>query len=271
GMRLEEILCRPVRVHPRHHEQPVVVRRPGQLAEEIASAEELGAMVQREPARVVGDDAAGVDDDGLDLGPLPVGAPPADVVADGIFLGDVGLAPAVGTAVPGNRCRLRRQRQGQASAEEFAPRPAAVHAPQYSDGRGGRPHERAGRCLLHLAMRMKRAASVFASGLVMMAYVWGMPLIREIRKVPVPRLVENIERQLREKPDNVELQLNLARLYAMAYALKVTEHEAVVRGPERMEAWFGDFPDSMPGPTRPAPSREHQERARADLARAVKK
>jgi len=118
---------------------------------------------------------------------------------------------------------------------------------------------------------MKRAASVFASGLVMMAYVWGMPLIREIRKVPVPRLVENIERQLREKPDNVELQLNLARLYAMAYALKVTEHEAVVRGPERMEAWFGDFPDSMPGPTRPAPSREHQERARADLARAVKK
>jgi len=109
-----------------------------EFAEEIAIAQELRAMVQRELARVVGDDAAGVDDDGLDLGPLPVGAPPADVVADGIFLGDVGLAPAVGAAVPGNRRHLRRQRQGQARAKEFASRPSAVHAPQYSDGRAGR-------------------------------------------------------------------------------------------------------------------------------------
>jgi hypothetical protein len=118
---------------------------------------------------------------------------------------------------------------------------------------------------------MRRAAAVLASGLVIVAYVWAIPPVSEIRKVPVPRLVENIERQLREKPDNVELHLNLARLYAMAYALKITEHDALVLGPERLEAWFGNYPASMPGPTRPAPSREHQERARADLARAVKK
>jgi tetratricopeptide (TPR) repeat protein len=98
-----------------------------------------------------------------------------------------------------------------------------------------------------------------------------MPMVREIRKVPVSRLVENIERQLRENPENVELHLNLARLYAMAYALKATELDGVVLGPDRLEAWFGYFPRTVPGPTRPAPSREHQERARADLARAEKK
>ena len=99
-----------VRVHPRHHEEPVVVRRLRQLAEEVAAVEELRAMVQRELARVVGDDAAGVDDDGLDLRALPVRAPPGDVVADGILLGDVGLAPEIGAAIPRQRRRADRVR-----------------------------------------------------------------------------------------------------------------------------------------------------------------
>ena len=43
-----------------------------QLAEEIALAQELGTMVQRKLARIVGDDATGVDDDGLGLRALPV-------------------------------------------------------------------------------------------------------------------------------------------------------------------------------------------------------
>ena len=57
-------------------------------------------MVQRELARVVGDDAAGVDDDALNFGALPVVAPPGDVVLVRILLGDVGLSPAVGAPVP---------------------------------------------------------------------------------------------------------------------------------------------------------------------------
>jgi hypothetical protein len=119
--------------------------------------------------------------------------------------------------------------------------------------------------------KMRRPAAILAFGLATMASVWAMYIEVEIRKVPVSRLVENIERQLRAKPENVKLHLNLARLYAMAYALKVTEHDGVVVGPERLEAWFGYFPRTIPGSTRPAPSREHQERARADLARAVQK
>ena len=72
GMRLEEVLRGAIRVHPRHDEEAVVMRGFRQLAEQIAAVEELGAMVQREIARVVGDDTAGVDDDGLRARALPV-------------------------------------------------------------------------------------------------------------------------------------------------------------------------------------------------------
>ena len=49
----------------------------------------------------------------------------------------------------------------------------------------------------------------------------GIYVGREIKDVPIERLAQNLQRQIEEKPDNVGLRLNLARLYAMAYALKV--------------------------------------------------
>ena len=91
----------------------------------------------------------------------------------------------------------------------------------------------------------------------------------ETKRVPVVRLAENIERQLKQKPDDVTLRLNLARLYAMAYALKVTEFDSRSKEGENLEAWFGYTPPTMPGAVKPAPTREHQERAKADLSRAV--
>ena len=63
-MCLVEVLRGSIRIHPGHHEEPVVMRGFRQLAEQIAATEELGAMVQRKLAGV-GDDTAGVDDDGL--------------------------------------------------------------------------------------------------------------------------------------------------------------------------------------------------------------
>jgi hypothetical protein len=102
-MCVEEVLGGAVRVHPRHDEEPVGMRRVRQLAEQIASAEKLRLVVQRKPARIVGDDAAGVDDDRLHRRALPLPAPPRDVVADRIFLGDVRLSPAEGAAIPGER------------------------------------------------------------------------------------------------------------------------------------------------------------------------
>ena len=91
----------------------------------------------------------------------------------------------------------------------------------------------------------------------------------ETKRVPVQRLAENIQRQLEKNPNDIELRLNLARLYAMAYALKVTEFGAKPRDGENLEAFFGQPVPTMPGPAKPAPSREHQQRAKEDLARAL--
>ena len=91
----------------------------------------------------------------------------------------------------------------------------------------------------------------------------------ETRKVPVQRLAENIERQLAQRPDNVELRLNLARLHAMAYALKVSEFSARRTGGDNLEAWFGQLPPNIPGPAKAAPTPDLEQRAQADLARAM--
>ena len=101
------------------------------------------------------------------------------------------------------------------------------------------------------------------------AVLRAMPVFVEIARVPVARLAENIERQLAARPDDVTLRLNLARLHAMAYAMKATVFDAV--GKEaKLAAWFGHVPPYMPGPVLPAPSREHEERAKQELAKAVR-
>src|SRR5687767_11051696 len=73
---------------------------------------------------------------------------------------------------------------------------------------------------------MKTLARALTVVLLLGATVSGIFVMEEVRKVPVGRLAENIQRQLRANPRDVQLQLNLARLYAMAYALKVTEFDA---------------------------------------------
>ena len=91
----------------------------------------------------------------------------------------------------------------------------------------------------------------------------------ETKKVPVQRLAENIERQLQQKPDDIELRLNLARLHAMAYAQKVTEYAARSAGGDNLRAWFGNVPPYVPGPVKSVSNPEVQQRAADDLSRAI--
>lgn len=114
-----------------------------------------------------------------------------------------------------------------------------------------------------------RIAAAALAGVATAVSLAGIHVMQEIRRVPVQRLAQNIERQVAERPDNVELRLNLARLYAMAYALKATEFEARVQGRNQL-AWFGYDPPHIPGPVTEAPSRDHHERAKQDLTRAIK-
>ena len=99
-------------VHPRHHHDPVLAGRRGHLAEQVAVAQVRRAPVEAESAGVVGHDAAGVDDDALHAGALPVLHPPPRIVAPGggVDLPDVGLAPAHDAPVPGLRPRAGGRR-----------------------------------------------------------------------------------------------------------------------------------------------------------------
>jgi hypothetical protein len=88
----------------------------------VAAIEKPGAMVERELARIIRDDSAGVDDDRLHFGAFPEASPPLDVITNGVFLGDVGLPPSIGSPVPGKslsrllRGRVERQPRGDGSA-----------------------------------------------------------------------------------------------------------------------------------------------------------
>jgi tetratricopeptide (TPR) repeat protein len=122
---------------------------------------------------------------------------------------------------------------------------------------------------------MTRTLRGRASFLTLAPVVWlaTAPLSAEfiqphIQTVPVDRLAQNIERQLKDKPEDILLRLNLARLYAMAYALKTTELKATSRN-ANLTPWFGHLPPAIPETVKKAPSQEHQKRAEADLTRAM--
>ena len=108
GVDGEPIGMRPVELLVRHGWNPCGPTRPGrprgppgQFAVKVAVAQRRPDGMQRELAGIVGEDAAGVDDDALGLGPFPMLPPPGDVVASRVDLGDVGLAPAIRAAIPG--------------------------------------------------------------------------------------------------------------------------------------------------------------------------
>src|SRR5262245_50744531 len=67
----------------------------------------------------------------------------------------------------------------------------------------------------------------------------------DIEKVPVERLVKNLEERIKQKPDDAEAVFNLARVHAMAYALKSDTAE-VRKGEENKGAWFGYEPAHVP-------------------------
>jgi len=68
----------------------------------------------------------------------------------------------------------------------------------------------------------------------------------DIEVVPVERLAANIQAEIEKDPKNAELQLNLARLHAMAYAKKTdsTEVNKSIRGVP--QPWFGFTPAHVP-------------------------
>ena len=93
--------------------------------------------------------------------------------------------------------------------------------------------------------------------------------IPQTREVPVARLVANLERDLKADPRNIELQINLARLHGMAYALKTEVVEAAGGQGEREEPFYGLHPDLIPYKPANAPSPAAETVAREHLKNAI--
>ncbi len=67
----------------------------------------------------------------------------------------------------------------------------------------------------------------------------------DLEKIPVARLVENLEKIAAKNPKEVQVRFNLARAHAMAFALK-TDTAQVQKGKEMDGAWFGYEPNHVP-------------------------
>lgn len=89
----------------------------------------------------------------------------------------------------------------------------------------------------------------------------------EIQRVPLARLLRNLEAQLRAQPKDVQLHYALARVHSMAYASKAERFDVDRQG----RPFFGNDPHSVSQPARvtPASVPEQEAAARRHLAKAV--
>jgi tetratricopeptide (TPR) repeat protein len=102
-------------------------------------------------------------------------------------------------------------------------------------------------------MKTSRRVSFLRMALVLAAlflplspeFTQGMYVMQDLVNVPVERLIRNLEAIAEKEPKNAQVRFNLARVHAMAYALK-TDTARVVKNKENQGAWFGYAPDHVP-------------------------
>jgi tetratricopeptide (TPR) repeat protein len=111
------------------------------------------------------------------------------------------------------------------------------------------------------------AVLVAVAGTAKLAALFVHP---ETRLVPIERLVANLERQIEAEPLNVQARINLGRLHAMAFALKVEEFPAF-KGPANQEGpYYGPEAGPVPANIRPASSPEHAAAAARHLKESIR-
>jgi tetratricopeptide (TPR) repeat protein len=94
---------------------------------------------------------------------------------------------------------------------------------------------------------------------------------QDAKLVPISRLVSNLERAIKANPKDVQLLINLARLHAMAFALKTEEFPALVSpGGDRDLPFFGQGSDPLPPEVRKPPTPEQAAIADQHLKESIK-
>jgi tetratricopeptide (TPR) repeat protein len=109
---------------------------------------------------------------------------------------------------------------------------------------------------------------VVALVLLLAAGVQAKFIRPDLEKVPVERLVGNLEGAVEKNPKNAQALYNLARVHAMAFALKTDETE-IRKGMEKDGAWFGFTPAFVPFAAQKTDDADKQKAAKAQLAKAL--
>ncbi len=91
----------------------------------------------------------------------------------------------------------------------------------------------------------------------------------EVQKVPVDRLLANLEETIKKDPKNVEAIVNLARVHGMAYSRK-SETAEMYEHRGKSGPWYGYTPKLVPfGKVEKAGDDGRKKAARAHLSKAV--
>ncbi len=98
---------------------------------------------------------------------------------------------------------------------------------------------------------------------------FGHFILVEVEKVPVDRLVSNLERAIKKDPTDVNAVVNLARVHGMAYARK-TDSAELAKDHEDWGPWFGYTPKNIPfSEVKRTDDKAKQEAAKLHLAKAL--
>jgi len=91
----------------------------------------------------------------------------------------------------------------------------------------------------------------------------------QLEEVPIERLINNLTEFAEKNPKDARIRFNLARVHAMAYALK-TDKTQIQTGKEDRGAWFGYEPKHVPfSDVKKAENPDQQKAAEAQLALAI--
>jgi len=90
----------------------------------------------------------------------------------------------------------------------------------------------------------------------------------DLEKIPVERLVSNLEDLAKKDVKDAQVRFNLARVHAMAYALK-TDSAEVQKGELDKGAWFGFTPAFVPFKPVATKDEEKAKAAKAHLEKAI--
>jgi hypothetical protein len=101
-------------------------------------------------------------------------------------------------------------------------------------------------------------------------FVQGRYMRPDLVNVPVERLIGNLEAIAENDPKNAQIRFNLARVHAMAYALK-TDTAKVHKNKENQGPWFGYEPDHVPFEVISTDDKNKLNVAREHLAKAIER